>query len=269
MKTKFKVIIQARMGSSRLPGKVMKKVLNKPLIGYLIERLERAQFLEDIIVATSLKPKDDLICDYLKTTKAEIFRGSEKDVLDRYYQAARLYGAEVIVRITADCPLILPELVDRACKVFIEKKPDYLGYCLPYPEGLADISLCSFKALKIAWEKANLPSEREHIFTYLTKNPHKFHLLKLQLESSINDYRYTIDEEVDLEVVEKIIEDLYNVNKAFGLKEIENYSKLHPEIVNTNKHILRNQGYCKSLAEDEAFKDKKGGGLHYGKVKKY
>jgi len=250
-------LVQARMSSTRLPGKVMKKVLVKPLIGYLLERLTYAKKIDKIIVATSRKKENDEMCDYVRSIGFKVYRGSENDVLNRFYYISREYNPDGIVRITADCPLILPVLIDRACDSFLKKRPDYLGYRLPYPEGLADISVCSFKALETAWNEAKLPSEREHVVTYLFNNPQRFKIARLKIESSINDYRYTVDENLDFEVVKKIIEDLYQPGKFFGLKEIEKYSKEHPEIVNLNKHITRNEGYQKSLMEDEKFISRK------------
>jgi len=251
---KIGALIQARMGSTRLPGKVMAKVKGKPLLYYLIERLRVVERLDTIVVTTTTQEKDDAIVDECKSLNVPFFRGSEKNVLNRFFLAAKKYGVDIIVRITADCPLIMPDLIDRACKEFFRlKMPDYLGYSLPYPEGLADISIFPFSSLQVGMNEAELPSDKEHVIVYVKNRPERFRVVKLGIRSFINKYRYTVDEDLDFKVVKKIIEDLYEPGKIITLKEIEEYSRNHPEVVNINKHITRNEGYAISLDEDKTY----------------
>lgn len=245
-------IVQARMGSSRLPGKVMKKVLGKPMVGYVLERVLSSKAVDKVVLATSTNPENEEMCEYVKNIGIDVFRGSEDDVLDRFYQASLIYKPDTIVRITADCPLILPELINKACDEFFKKKPDYLGYLLPYPEGLADIAVLSFSALATAWREAQKPSEREHVVTFLINRPDRFDVIRLPVDSSVNHLRFTVDESRDFIVVKDIIERLYEKSfKKFGLKEIEDFSCKYPEIMKINAYIQRNEGYLKSLLKDK------------------
>jgi len=247
---KIGIIIQARMGSSRLPGKVLKQVSGKSLLEYLFDRLAQAKKCKTIILATTINPEDDKLCDKAEAYGIPVYRGSEDDVLDRYYQAAKQYNLDPVIRITADCPLILPELIDMACVAFYnENIPDYLGFKLPYPEGLADIAVFPFSALEKAWNGAEKMSEREHVTKFLINRPDRFRLVRLDVNSVINEFRYTIDEDLDYEVVKQIIEDFHPAND-FNLKDLEEYSLNHPEVVNRNKHIMRNEGYYISLQKD-------------------
>lgn len=253
---KVGAIIQARMSSTRLPGKVMKKVNGRSLLTYLSERLQAASSLKAIVVATSTSKKDDIIAEECRNLGVSCFRGSEQDVLDRFYQAAVKYDIDPIVRITADCPLLLPDLIDRAYSAFLEKEADYLGYLLPYPEGLADISVFPFFALKIAWQEACKPSEREHVVPFLFTRPERFNVIRLEVKSNLNHLRFTVDEKLDLQVVGYIINALYGKpKKIFGLKEIEKFANEHPEIVSINMHIPRNEGYQKSILEDKKWEE--------------
>jgi len=247
-------IIQARMGSLRLPGKVLRKVNGKTLLFYLIERLRASRLLDTIIVATSRQSNNDAIEEECRLIKVPCYRGSEQDVLDRFYNAALKHKIGIIVRITGDCPMVMPGLVDRACRYYLKNKPDYLGHVLPYPEGLADMSIVSFDALKTAWLEARKPSEREHVVTFLFNNPERFKVVRIKVNSRLNNYRFTVDEEKDYRVVKHIINELYNKpKKIFGFQEIEKYVKAHPDIMRINMHIQRNEGYKKALEADRVW----------------
>ena len=249
---KIAAFIQARMSSSRLPGKVMKKALGRPLLFYLCERLKTCHMLDQIVITTSAAPDDDIIERECKEMGFECFRGSLDFVLDRFYRAAVEYKADIIVRITADCPLLMPDLVDRQVMTFLKDGPyDYLGYQIPYPEGLADVSIMPFETLKYSWEHAEKPSEKEHPPLYVINRPHEFKLRRLVIDSPINDLRFTVDEPMDLEVITKLLEELYQPGKTISLWDIEVYSFRHPEIVDLNKNITRNEGLLKSLKQDK------------------
>ena len=252
MKKMYGIIVQARMNSSRFYGKVIKKIEGRTSLSYLFERLKTVESTPRIILATTVNKLDNIIVKEAQRHQITCFRGSENNVLDRYYQAAVKFNIDPIIRITADCPLILPDLIDKSYRSFLKKKPDYLGYLLPYPEGLADISVISFSALKIAWQQARKPSEKEHVVTFLLNRPNRFRLVHLKVKSDINHLRFTVDEKCDFPVVKHIIKSLYGKPKRiFGLEEIEDFACKHPEITNINIHVPRNEGYKKSLMEDK------------------
>lgn len=171
-------IVQARMLSTRLPGKVMKEVLGKPLIGYMLERLKYSQLMDKIIVATSTEESNDEICAYVKKSGFDVFRGSEDNVLERYYMAAKQYKADIVVRMTADCPLTDPEICDQLIKAFIDKKADYACTDVTYAEGM-DCEVFTFKTLETMYNKSTLSSEREHVSLYVHHHKELFRHFKL------------------------------------------------------------------------------------------
>jgi glutamate-1-semialdehyde 2,1-aminomutase len=234
-------IIQARMGSTRLPGKVMKAVLGKPLVGHLLERLSLSKKIDRIVVATSVDGSNDVLCDYVKSLGFEVYRGSENDVLDRYYQAARRYGADTVVRITADCPLIDYLVTDRVIELFEKEKADYASNNLPptFPNGL-DTEVVSFNALETAHRQAKLEPEREHVTPYVRNTP-SFTKAHLENDADLSAERWTVDREEDFILVKDIIEHLYRPDKYFGMSEILAYKRANPEIFRVNSHIRRNE----------------------------
>lgn len=244
------VIVQARMGSTRLPGKVMKEMLGKPLLFYLIERLKYSKLIEKIIVATTNNEADQIIVDYVKSLGVEIYCGSEEDVLDRYYQAAKKYGIDIIVRITADCPLLDPKVTDEVIKYYLEyQEYDLVRSGSTYPEGF-DTEVIPFKSLEIAWKEAQLKSEREHVTSFIWKNDKRFKVETLTFNQDLSYLRITVDEEVDFQVVKSILENLYRKDEMFYLEDILRLYKSKPEIFKLNQNVVRNEGYLKSLTED-------------------
>ncbi len=243
-------IVQARMTSSRLPGKVLKEVMGKPLLLYQIERLKRIVNIEDIIIATTTNKEDDPIVQMCKRESISCYRGEEYDVLDRYYHAGKKFGVDHIMRITADCPLIDPMLCDHIIDVYLKSNIDLIHLAPTFAEGL-DCEMLSFKALENAWKNARLKSEREHVTLYLNNNPGLFK--KTVIENSTDDskYRFTVDELEDFEVVKAIIEALYKEDaEQFSTDEIKLYLDGHPEIFMKNAHIIRNEGLLESLKEE-------------------
>jgi spore coat polysaccharide biosynthesis protein SpsF len=244
-------IIQARTSSTRLPGKVLKIIEGKTVLEHVINRVRAAKNLDDVIVATTVK-KEDLkivkLCSYLGIS---VFCGSEEDVLDRYYQAARAFKANHIIRITADCPLIDPMVIDKVIELYFKKNADYATNTLPetFPDGL-DNSIFSFETLSVAWKNAKLSSEREHVTPYIRKNPNIFKIVNLKCNIDLKDKRWTIDEPEDLKFIKIIYKNLYYEDSLFGMEAILNYLKENPEIEKINKNIIRNEGYFKSLNED-------------------
>jgi len=240
-------IVQARMGSTRLPGKVMKMVSGRPLIGHLLENLSCSQKINKIILATTINKKDDILCRYVESLGYSVFRGSEADVLARYYNAALKYKAENIARITGDCPLIDPVICDKLIKFYLEKKVDYACLSLRYAEGL-DCEVFSLKVLKISHQKAIKPSEREHVTLFIKNNPNMFKIKILDNNTDESRYRITVDEPEDFEVVKNIIENLQKTESGFYDSEsIKKYLDKNPEVFRKNRKIVRNEGLLKSL----------------------
>jgi spore coat polysaccharide biosynthesis protein SpsF len=232
--------IQARMGSTRLPGKVLKKILGKPVLEFLVERLSEAKEIDDIIILTSTLAADDAIAMFCQEKKIACFRGSEEDVLDRYYQAALERGPEGVVRITADCPLIDPDIVDQVVKTFRQDFPkiDYVSNSLErtFPRGL-DVEVFSFNALQQAFKHAIRPEEREHVTVYLYRHPELFQLKNVAHIPSLAHHRWTVDTPEDFALIRLILENLYPFNPQFRLKDVLQLLAQHPAWSQLNAHI--------------------------------
>lgn len=243
-------IIQARMGSSRLPGKVLKEIKGKPVIHYLIERLSYSENIDKIAIATTDSEKDDPIVQFCIDNNVVYYRGNEDDVLDRFYQAAKTINADIIIRLTGDCPLIDPQIIDNLINIFKEEENDHMSLGSSYPEGL-DVEILMFSALEDAWKNAKLKTEREHVTVYLWSNPDKFNSKSIEYTKDLSNYRVTIDEPEDFIVVEQIINALYKENELFHMQEIIEFLDSHPEIFQINQGIIRNEGLIKSVEEEE------------------
>lgn len=248
---KVVAIIQARMGSTRLPGKVLKEILGRPLLSYMIERLKGARRIQEIVIATPEGDPDRPIRELAESLGVGSFAGSEEDVLDRYYQAARRFEADPIVRLTADCPLIDPALVDRIIGRYLENQGqlDHLALSGRFPDGL-DTELFSFAALERAWWEAKRPSEREHVTPYIWKNPHLFRLGTIDPEEDLSGMRWTVDDERDLRLVTEIFRGLYRPGEIFGMADILRFLRENPALLEINRGTIRNEGYLKSLREE-------------------
>jgi len=246
-------IIQARMRSSRLPGKVLKEAAGYPLLWHLIYRLKKAETLDDIVLATSQLEEDRILLQKAEEWGVKAFAGSAEDLLDRYYRAALEFGAEVVVRITADCPLIDPRIVDQVVNEFIKLK-DYaaVGTDETFPDGL-DTSVISFAALKKAWREAKLPSEREHVGPYISGHPELFRTKRLSCTEDLGHLRWTVDEKADLELVRQIFDRLFQDGGMFYTEDILELLRQEPHLNLINSHIARNEGYQKSLKEDREY----------------
>ena len=248
---KASAIIQARMSSSRLHGKIMMEVLGKPLIGYMIERLQLCKKVEKIIIATSTDESNDNLCEYLRGENIDIFRGSEDDVLDRFMKAAIEYKIDPIIRMTADCPLIDPKICDQVVEEYFNSGVDFVHTGSTFAEGL-DCEIFSFSSLEKSWYDSNLESEREHLTLYMHNHPELFTKKTLVNEIDDSGFRFTVDEEVDFLVVKTIIENLYNKgNKMFNTEDIKRFLNTHPEIFKINANIIRNEGLLISLAKEK------------------
>lgn len=245
-------IVQARIGSTRLPGKVMKEIMGKPLLWHLVNRLRWSRLIDKIIIATTNNEKDKPILKLAEEMGIEWFTGSEEDVLDRYYQTARKYNLETIVRITADCPLIDPEVVDMFVKTYLDSngKLDYIRQGPKFPDGF-DAEVFSFSALKKAWKEAKNKFEREHVTAYIWKNPQLFNTLDLKNDEDLSYIRCTVDYEEDLKVIREIFKNLYKEDKIFHVKDVLDFLRKHPEVAQLNKHLI-NPDYLKFIAEQNS-----------------
>jgi spore coat polysaccharide biosynthesis protein SpsF len=247
---KIVAIIQARMSSSRLPGKVLMELAGKPVLGHVVERLKFCKNVETVAIATSTDATDNLIEDWCRESKIICFRGSLDDVLDRYVRAARLLKADAVVRITADCPAIDPLVVDEVIEGFLTDNYAIYGLKGGFPDGL-DCTVFSVQALEHAWLNASLSSEREHVGPYIEKNPELFKGGGLEKFQGLSHMRWTLDEPRDFDFLTQIFNRLYKSNKPFFAQDILELLKLEPELALINSNIIRNEGYLKSLERDK------------------
>ena len=248
-------IIQARTGSTRLPQKVLLPILGKPMLQHQIERLKHAKTIDTLIVATTDAAADDRVENLAQLLNVECFRGSENDVLDRYYKAAKNGGADIIVRITGDCPLHDPKIVDEVVMHFEKSGVDYLVQPQNYPEGF-DTEICRFAALERAWKEAQLPSEREHVMPYIRNHPELFKVEKgwrvgKDDNSSIHG---SVDTERDFLFVSTIYERLYKTDSIFTMRDVIDLLQREPALLEINNGGTGFEGLEKSLREDEEWK---------------
>ncbi len=252
------IILQARMGSTRLPGKVLMPVLGKPLLAYEIERLQKVQQPHLLVVATTTNPEDNVIETLCKALKVQCFRGSELDVLDRFYDTAIAARAETIVRVTGDCPLIDPLVVSAIIDQFEEsqlgKTPtDYCSNSLQrtFPRGL-DAEVFSIGALEAAWQKAIEPVDREHVTGYLYQHPEQFNITQYQQAKNQSAHRWTVDTPEDFALIEQILTALYPEKPNFTQQDVLDLLKLHPDWSALNAHIEQVKPYQSSIQAGSA-----------------
>lgn len=242
-------IIQARVSSTRLPKKVLLPLGDTTVLGSTVRQLKKAKRIDRVIVATSTEREDDAIASHCAEIGVECCRGSLNDVLDRYYLCAKSVDAETIVRITADCPVIDPDLIDLVVEEFNRGKWDYVSNGKmesTYPDGM-DVEVFSFGALESAWKEAKFPSEREHVTPYIWKHPERFRVHEIKTSEDLRAVRITIDEPEDYEVLKEIVADV----QPLSLAGIVRYLREHPEVVARSAHLVRNEGYLISLDHDK------------------
>jgi glutamate-1-semialdehyde 2,1-aminomutase len=238
---KIIALVQARMGSTRMPNKVMKKINGIPMIELLLTRLARSKELDQIVVATTMNERDLCLISHVNQLGYSCEQGSESDVLDRYVQAARKHQADVVVRITGDCPLVDADLVDEAIRRFKIAGVDYFSNTCPptFPDGL-DVEICTFKALEQASLETSNPLDREHVTPYL-RNSGKFKTATMQYNRDLSALRWTVDEPSDFAVIEKVFQH-FDPRTDFSWIEILNLQLQQPDLFNINQHIIRNEG---------------------------
>jgi spore coat polysaccharide biosynthesis protein SpsF len=240
-KPKTVAIIQARMSSSRLPGKVLKEIDGKPMIARVVERTRRAKSVDLVAVATTTNPSDDAIETWCRASQTACYRGSMFDVLDRFYQAAKLYAADVIVRVTADCPVIDPGVIDETVAAFHAQSADFAANRLPPPWGRTfpiglDTEVCSFSALERAWKEASESHEREHVMPYLYDVPDRFRVYQLNTSPDYGALRWTVDTPEDLEFIRRVFDYLPKKNN-FTWLDVLAVTQSHPELNSINAEI--------------------------------
>ncbi|MDD5031513.1 MAG: glycosyltransferase family protein [Patescibacteria group bacterium] len=262
MAVKNLCIIQARYGSNRLPGKVLLPLGGKTVIEQVISRVGQAKKIDHrqggtgkIILATTTKEEDDALEKICPKAGVDCFRGSEDDVLDRYYQAAKKFKAENIIRITGDCPLIDPEIIDKVVDLYEKSGVDYATNVIPptFPDGL-DTEIFSFAALEKAWRETNLASQREHVTIYLWQNPEIFKQIHLKNDINLSKRRWVLDNPEDYEFMKLVYSKLYPAKPNFNLADLLKFFADNPEIEKINNMIKRNEGLKKSLEEDKIIK---------------
>lgn len=249
-------IIQARIGSTRFPGKVMMPILGKPMLKHIVERLRSVEAIDRVVVATSESRKDDRLAEFCYDCSIPVYRGSEKDVLDRFFHAANNFGGEHLLRITGDCPLIDPLVVSCLIDYYFHNKVDFCGVATGagvagrevigrYPDGL-DAEIFSMDILTIAWREAKSELHREHVTPFIWQQPERFKIETLFPE--IGDYsacRWTVDNKEDYELIQWIYKELYSINPGFGMTEILDLLSRHPEKSGSNMHLIGKEGYGK------------------------
>lgn len=239
-------IIQARMGSTRLPGKVMMKIQGKTVLDHVISRVKQSNGIDDIVIATTTKPDDDIIAEEADRLNVKCFRGSEDDVLSRYYYSAKENKADAVIRITSDCPLIDPKVIDKMVVKFkllyIGNNVDYLSNTLKrtYPRGL-DAEIIPFNKLEEAFNDADKTYQREHVTPYFYENPGKFILVNYFNDADYSNYRWTLDTPEDFELITIIYEELYNGQHDFYLKDIIGLFKYKPQLIKINEFIKQRE----------------------------
>ncbi len=246
---KVVAIIQARMGATRLPGKVLMDVAGKPVLWHVIHRVSMAKTIDQVVVATTDRPGDDAVARYCKGTGVRLFRGSEADVLDRYYRCAKAHNADHIVRITADCPLHDPAVIDYVDHEYLGSGCDYATNAVEYtfPEGF-DTEIFSMAALETAWAEARLPSEREHVTPYIRKHGR---VRNVTAPKRYPVYRCSLDHPADLEFIRQVFAGIGR--EMFGVDDVVAFLKDHPAVLAINQGPVINEGYLKSLKDDEQF----------------
>ena len=248
----FSIIIQARLGSTRLSGKILKNYKNYNLLNVLIKRLKRSKKVKDIIIVTTRLKEDDKIVKFCQSNSIKFFRGSENNVLNRYYNASKKYNVKNIIRITSDCPLIDPIILDKMIIEFKKKKLDYLSNTYPepstYPDGM-DIEIFTFNSLKLANRYSNKKSEKEHVTVYIRKNS-KFKTFRTDLMKDKSNYRLTVDYLKDFNLFKKIIDQFKQKIFFVSMNEIIKFLDRNPRLIKYQKKILRNEKLILDMKRD-------------------
>lgn len=239
---KTAAIIQARFGSTRLPGKIFKDLCGKPVLWHVVNRLSHSKFLDKIIVATTILPEDDIVEKFCTDNKILFSRGSSEDVLSRYYEAAKKFDAEIVIRITSDCPVIDPQILDTMIEEFTAASKteniDYMSNSIQrtFPRGL-DVEIFTFDVLEKTFNEAVQTYEREHVTPYIYQHPEIFKIKNFAGEKDYSFHRWTVDTPEDYELIKKIYDELYDPGKIFLFSDILKLFEQQPDLININQHI--------------------------------
>jgi spore coat polysaccharide biosynthesis protein SpsF len=247
-------ILQARMSSTRLPGKVLLPILGKPMLERQIERVLRASSIDRLIVATTTEGADDAIASLAAELGIDTYRGSVDDVLDRFYRAAAPSRPSHVVRLTADCPLADWTLIDQAVQRALSGGFDYVSTALKptWPDGL-DAEVVAFEALETAWREARSLVEREHVTPFIVNQPHRFRHASIDSVVDLSAMRWTVDEPRDFEFVSRVYEALYPSDPAFTTEDVLALLRQKPQLMEINQGIERNEGLWRSI--DKSMKE--------------
>ncbi|WP_268544155.1 glycosyltransferase family protein [Candidatus Nitrosotenuis cloacae] len=247
-------IIQARLNSSRLPGKIMMKIDNeKSVLDYVINQLKFCKHIDKIVIATTTSVYDDILVEYAKSHHLDFFQGNEIDVLDRYYKCAKSFSFDTIVRVTSDCPLVDPNVVDELIEQFQKGDFDYATNKLPLesskcPHG-SEVEVFSFETLKRTWEESKKSSEREHVTPYIYNSSDKFKICKMSSKEDLSYMRYTVDRPKDLVMIQEITARIKT--RPILTKDIVQLFNEVPQLLGINSEYQRNEGYLRSLRDEK------------------
>jgi len=244
-------VLQARMSSTRLPGKVLLRTCGKPLLAHQVERVRRCRTIDTLVVATSDSPDDAPIAALCAELAVPVFRGNLHDVLDRMVRAAQPHAPEWFVRLTGDCPLADPDVIDQVVQACRAPGVDYASNALhpSFPDGL-DAECMRFAVLEQAWREARKPSEREHVTPFIHTQPERFALREVRHASDLSGLRWTVDDPADFVFVSQVYEHLYAARPDFGLEDVLALLRAQPQLSALNSATQRNEGYARSLRKD-------------------
>jgi spore coat polysaccharide biosynthesis protein SpsF len=233
-KNKVGIIVQARMGSKRFPGKIMKKVNGYPMLNHMLNQIKKSKLHDEIIIATSLKKENDIVRNFCKKNKINCFSGSENNLVNRFYLCAKKYKLDTIVRLTADCPLIDPTIIDLCIKKFLSKKFDFVANTSPpnnksYPDGV-DAEVFSFKTIQTVNSKCKSKKDLEHVTPYIWRKKKEYRLFRFNLKKDLSKYRFTLDYKEDFVLIKKILINLYNKKKKITMNNVIQYIKQNKNV---------------------------------------
>lgn len=251
MSARVLTVVQARTGSTRLPGKVLRPILGRPVLSLMLERVMRAASAGTVVIATTLEAEDDAIVELAEQSGWPSFRGSTDDVLDRHYRAAVRHGADYVVKIPSDCPLIDPAIIDLVVGTAVESEADFVSNLHPqsWPDG-NDVEVMTMPALETAWREATRPLEREHTTPFLWEQPERFRVMNVGWHRDLSkSHRWVLDYPEDLEFVRAVFEMLYPAQPQFGTEDVLRLLESHPEVHELNAHLAGVNWYRHHLDE--------------------
>ena len=254
------IVIQARCGSTRLPGKVMLPLAGDTVLGRMIERVRRSSYGSELVIATTIYPEDAMIESFCRYEGVRCFRGHPADLLDRHYMAGLRYGADAVVKIPSDCPLIDPSVIDRVIDVYAtgHNDFDYVSNLHPasYPDG-NDVEVMSMRVLETAWHEASRPLEREHTTPFIWDNPERFRIGNVLWERGLDysmTHRWVLDYTEDYEFISAVYQELYPVNPLFSIEDILNLVEKRPELQELNRQHVGKSWHCNHLNDLKTLK---------------